>query len=197
VDEAHGFGAYGARGLGCAEAQGVLDRVDFIVGTFSKALAGIGGYAVSNHAVLKLLHFTARPYVFSASGSPANIAGVEAALEISRTGEGLRARLWENVRRVRAGLLRAGFRIGEAESPIVSIEIGEADAAVAAWRALLEAGIYTNIVLPPACKPDRCLLRTSYSAAHSGAQIDHALEAFEKVGRELNIAAGGVAETKH
>ena len=80
VDEAHSFGAYGARGLGCAEAQGVLDRVDFIVGTFSKTLAGIGGFCVSNHAALKLLHFAARPYVFTASGSPANIAGVEAAL---------------------------------------------------------------------------------------------------------------------
>ena len=68
VDEAHSFGAYGARGLGCAEAQGVLDRVDFIVGTFSKTLAGVGGFCVSNHAALKLLHFAARPYVFTASG---------------------------------------------------------------------------------------------------------------------------------
>ena len=80
VDEAHSFGAYGARGLGCAEAQGVLDEVDFIVGTFSKTLAGVGGYCVSNHDALPLLHFAARPYVFTASGSPANIAGVEAAL---------------------------------------------------------------------------------------------------------------------
>lgn len=189
VDEAHGFGAYGERGLGCAEAQGVLDRVDFIVGTFSKALAGIGGYCVSNHAALRLLRFTARPYVFTASGSPANIAGVEAALAIARNGAGLRARLWENVRRVRAGLTRAGFRIGDADSPIVSIEIGDAEPTVGAWRALLEAGVYTNIVLPPACKPDRCLLRTSYSAAHSPAEIDRALEVFEQIGRKLSIIA--------
>ena len=80
VDEAHSFGAFGARGLGCAEGAGRPGRVDFIVGTFSKALAGVGGFCVSNHAELKLLHFAARPYVFTASGSPANIAGVEAAL---------------------------------------------------------------------------------------------------------------------
>ena len=189
VDEAHAFGAYGAKGLGCAEAQGVLDRVDFIVGTFSKALAGVGGYCISNHAALKLLHFTARPYVFTASGSPANIASVEAALAIVKSDPGLRARLWDNVRRVRAGLSRAGFRLGETDSPIVSIEIGEAESTVAVWRALLDAGLYANIVLPPACRPDGCLLRTSYSAAHSTAEIDRALGIFEAVGRKLSIIA--------
>jgi len=109
VDEAHSFGAFGARGLGCAEAQGVLDQVDFVVGTFSKALAGVGGYCVSNHPGVKLLHFAARPYVFTASGSPANIAGVEVALKILSTDVELRGRLWDNVRRARAGLARVGF----------------------------------------------------------------------------------------
>jgi 8-amino-7-oxononanoate synthase len=187
VDEAHAFGAYGARGLGCTEAQGVLDDVDFIVGTFSKALGGVGGYCVSNHGALKLLHFAARPYVFTASGSPGNIAGVEAALAILSSDAGLRPRLWENVRRVRAGLSRVGFAISPTESPIVSIEIGVAERAVGMWQALLEAGLYTNIVLPPACGPDACVLRTSYSAAHTPDQIDRALGIFERVGRALSI----------
>jgi 8-amino-7-oxononanoate synthase len=187
VDEAHAFGAYGARGLGCAEAQGVVDDVDFIVGTFSKALGGVGGFCVSNHGALKLLHFTARPYVFSASGSPGNIAGVEAALAILSSDAGLRPRLWENVRRVRAGLTRLGFAISPTESPIVSIGIGAAERTVAMWQALLEAGLYTNIVLPPACGPDACVLRTSYSAAHTPDQIDRALATFEHVGRTLSI----------
>jgi 8-amino-7-oxononanoate synthase len=187
VDEAHSFGAYGSRGLGCADAQGVLDQVDFIVGTFSKALAGVGGYCVSDHSVLTLLHFTARPYVFTASGSPANIAGVEVALKILQEDVALRARLWENVRHVRAGLARLGFALGSTESPIVSIEIGTADRAVAMWRALLDAGLYVNIVLPPACRPDACLVRTSYSAAHTPEQIDRALTIFEQVGRKLCI----------
>ena len=187
VDEAHSFGAFGARGLGCAEAQGVLDQVDFVVGTFSKALAGVGGYCVSNHPGVKLLHFAARPYVFTASGSPANIAGVEVALKILSTDVVLRGRLWENVRRARAGLARVGFATSATESPIVTVEIGTAEQAVAMWRALLESGVYTNIVLPPACRPEACLLRTSYSAAHTPEQIDRALAAFETAGRALSI----------
>jgi 8-amino-7-oxononanoate synthase len=187
VDEAHSFGAYGARGLGCAEAQGVLEDVDFVVGTFSKTLAGVGGFCVSNHAALKALHFTARAYVFTASGSPSNIAGVQAALAIVRRDPSFRHRLWENVRRVRAGLSRLGFRIGQTESPIVPIQIGAPDRTVQVWRALLESGLYVNIVLPPACRPEACLLRTSYSAAHSAEDIDRALAIFEHVGRDLAI----------
>jgi len=187
VDEAHSFGAYGPNGLGCAEAQGVLERVDFIVGTFSKALAGIGGYAVSDHRALEMLHFAARPYVFTASGSPANLAGVETALGIIGRDLELRARLWANVRRARDGLTRLGFRLGAAESPIVPITIGTPERTIAMWRALLEAGIYVNVVLPPACRVDGCLLRTSYSAAHTDADIDRALAIFEQVGRALSV----------
>lgn len=189
VDEAHGFGAFGARGLGCAEAQGVLDRVDFIVGTFSKALAGVGGFCVSNHDELKLLHFTTRPYVFTASGSPANIASVAVALDILRRDGQLRQRLWDNVTRVRAGLSALGFSINATQSPIVSIAIGSAEQTVSMWRTLLEAGLYVNLVLPPACQADACLLRTSYSAAHSTQDIDRALSIFERVGRELSVIA--------
>lgn len=187
VDEAHSFGAYGTRGLGCADAQDTLASVDFITGTFSKALAGIGGFCVSNHAALRLLHFTARPYVFTASGSPASIAGVETALRILLTDTALRDRLWANVRRVRAGLTALGFRIGATESPIVPIEVGDAERAIGIWTSLLDAGVYTNIVLPPACHANACVLRTSYSAAHTPAQIDHALDVFERVGRECAL----------
>ncbi len=187
VDEAHSFGVYGERGLGWAEQCGVLESVDFIVGTFSKALAGIGGFCVSNHDALRLLHFASRPYVFTASGSPANIASVETALAILQRERGLRDRLWANIRHVRSRLTRLGFRIGGTESPIVPIEIGTAEQAVLVWRALLDAGVYTNLVLPPACRPDACLLRTSYSAAHTSAQLDEALAIFERVGRTLRI----------
>ncbi len=187
VDEAHSFGVYGSRGLGYAEEQGVLDSVDFIVGTFSKALAGIGGFAVSNHDALRLLHFASRPYVFTASGSPSTIAGVETALRILLADASLKDRLWANVRHVRRGLTALGFRIGATESPIVPIEIGTAEQAVTMWAALLDAGLYANIVLPPACRPDACLLRTSYSAAHTPAQIDQALDIFAQVGRALRV----------
>jgi 8-amino-7-oxononanoate synthase len=195
VDEAHSFGAFGAHGLGCAEADGVLDRVDFIVGTFSKTLAGIGGYCVSDHAELRLLHFAARSYVYTASGSPANIAGVAAALGVLTRDPGLRTQLWANVRRMREGLAELGFVISRMESPIVSIEAGGAERAVAMWRALLDAGVYVNIVLPPACRPEACLLRTSYSAAHTPEQLERALAAFARAGRALGVidAAAGIA----
>jgi 8-amino-7-oxononanoate synthase len=187
VDEAHSFGVFGARGLGCAEAQGVLDRVDFITGTFSKTLAGIGGFCVSPHSELQYLHFASRPYVFTASGSPANIAGVEAALRLQQEQPALRDRLWDNVRRVRAGLMGAGFSIGATESPIVPIIVGTADRTVAMWQHVLARGVYTNLVLPPACHPDACVLRTSYSAAHTSEQIEHALAIFREVGRALRV----------
>ena len=189
VDEAHSFGAYGARGLGQAEAEGALDRVDFIVGTFSKTLAATGGYCVSNHDALKLLHFSSRPYVFSASGSPASIAGVSAALRVLEREPERREMLWSNVRRARAGLRDAGFTIGATESPIVPVVVGSAEVAIVFWRELMQAGVYVNLMLPPATRPDACLLRTSYSAAHTASEIDRAIEAFATVGRALGVVA--------
>src|SRR5207253_3547679 len=114
-------GTYGKRGLGCAEAQGVLDRVDFVVGTFSKSLAGIGGVCVSDHPELRALHFLARAYVFTASGSPSNIASVSAAVRVVREHPELRDQLWTNIRRLRSGLQDRGHVIGATESPIVPI----------------------------------------------------------------------------
>src|SRR6185437_7633617 len=108
VDEAHSLGTYGATGLGCAEAQGVLDHVDFVVGTFSKSLAGIGGVCVSDHPELRALHFLARAYVFTASGSPSNVASVRAAVSVVRGHPELRDQLWANIRRLRSGLQDLG-----------------------------------------------------------------------------------------
>jgi 8-amino-7-oxononanoate synthase len=88
---------------------------------------------------------------------------------------------------VRAGLSRIGYRIGQTESPIVPIQIGAPERTVEVWQALLGAGLYTNVVLPPACRPEACLLRTSYSAAHTAADIERALAIFEQVGREFAV----------
>ncbi|HEV8150249.1 MAG TPA: aminotransferase class I/II-fold pyridoxal phosphate-dependent enzyme [Gemmatimonadales bacterium] len=191
VDEAHSFGVYGERGLGCAEAQGVLAEVDFVVGTFSKALAAVGGFAVSDHPELRALHFAARPYVFTASPSPATVAGVQAALRVLRSDRAAPRRLWENVRRMRAGLTRLGYSIGPVESPIVPILIGPEELTVGMWQALLEAGLYVNIVLPPGCPKGQCLLRTSYSSAHTPAQIDAALEILAAVGKQAGVLMEG------
>ena len=145
----------------------MLDEVDFIVGTFSKSLAGIGGVCVSNHPELRALHFLARAYVFTASGSPSNIASVSAAIKVVRAHPELRDQLWANVRRLRQGLRELGYVIGETESPIVPIMTGDETRTIALWQRLLGEGLYVNLIVPPGCPADECVLRASCSAAHT------------------------------
>jgi 8-amino-7-oxononanoate synthase len=192
VDEAHSLGTYGATGLGCAEDQGVLDQVDFLVGTFSKSLAGIGGVCVSDHPELRALHFLARAYVFTASGSPSNVASVSAAVNVIREHPELRDQLWSNIRQLRKGLGTIGYAIGESESPIVPILTGDEDRTVALWNRLLAAGLYVNVIVPPGCPTDDCVLRASCSAAHTPEQVSRALEILAHVGADVAVA-GGVA----
>jgi 8-amino-7-oxononanoate synthase len=192
VDEAHSLGTYGATGLGCAEDQGVLEQVDFLVGTFSKSLAGIGGVCVSDHPELRALHFLARAYVFTASGSPSNVASVSAAVNVIREHPELRDQLWSNIRQLRKGLQAIGYTIGESESPIVPILTGDEDRTVALWNRLLAAGLYVNVIVPPGCPMDDCVLRASCSAAHTPEQVSRALEILAHVGADVAVA-GGVA----
>ena len=190
LDEAHSFGLYGERGRGWAEAQGVLPEVDFLVGTFSKALAGIGGFCVSDHFELQGLHFTARAYLFTASGPPASLAGVQAALRLMSRDRSFRDRLWANTRRFRAGLRDLGFTIGACESPLVPIHMGSEQTAIRFWQSLVGHGVYTNVVLPPAARKDDCLLRASCTASHTDGEVDTALGAFARVGQETGVLAG-------
>ena len=187
VDEAHSLGTYGPNGIGCAEDQGVLDEVDFVVGTFSKSLAGIGGVCVSNHSELRALHFLARAYVFTASGSPSNIASVSAAVDVVRSHPELRAQLWANVHRLRQGLRELGYAIGETESPIVPIVTGDEARTIALWQRLLSEGLYVNLIVPPGCPVDDCVLRASCSAAHTPDHLARALDIFGRVGAELGV----------
>ena len=190
VDEAHSLGTYGPSGLGCAEDQGVLDQVDFVVGTFSKSLAGIGGVCVSDHRELRALHFLARAYVFTASGSPSNIASVGAAVRVIRRQPEMRERLWANIRQLREGLKAIGYAIGESESPIVPILTGDEDRTVALWNRLLTAGLYINVIVPPGCPTDDCVLRASCSAAHTPEQVSRALDILARVGSDVAVAGG-------
>lgn len=191
VDEAHSLGTYGPRGLGCAEAQGVLDEVDFIVGTFSKSLAGIGGVCVSNHSELGVLHYLARAYVFTASGSPSNIESVRAALAVVRREPELRDRLWANIRAFRRGLIELGYAIGDTESPIVPILTGDETRTIVLWQRLLNEGLYVNLIVPPGCPQDECVLRASCSAAHTSEHLERAIDVFARVGAELQCVAQG------
>jgi 8-amino-7-oxononanoate synthase len=181
VDEAHSLGTYGPTGLGCAEEQGVLEAVDFVVGTFSKSLAGIGGVCVSDHHELKALHYMARAYVFTASGSPANVASVRAALRVVRDHPELRDQLWTNIRRLRKGLRELGYVIGSTESPIVPILTGDEQRTIALWQELIAQGLYVNVIVPPGCPKEDCVLRASCSAAHTPEHVSRALEIFSRV----------------
>jgi 8-amino-7-oxononanoate synthase len=191
VDEAHSLGTYGPNGLGCAEDQGVLDQVDFVVGTFSKSLAGIGGVCVSDHPELRALHFLARAYVFTASGSPANVASVRAAARVVREHPELRDQLWRNIALLRDGLRDRGYVIGDTASPIVPILTGDEERTIALWQRLLREGLYVNLIVPPGCPRDACVLRASCSAAHTPEQVARALDILARVGAELGVT--GVA----
>jgi 8-amino-7-oxononanoate synthase len=183
VDEAHSLGVLGQRGRGLAEEAGVEDRVDFIVGTFSKSLGAIGGFCVSNQSALDMIPFAARPYMFTASSSPSVIASTRAALQILRTRSELRSRLWDNAHQLYQQLQELGFQLGPEPSPVVAVRVANIDQAIAFWKGLLEAGVYVNLVTPPATPDGGCLLRCSVSAGHSAEQIERIVQAFAALRR--------------
>ncbi|NPA48448.1 MAG: pyridoxal phosphate-dependent aminotransferase family protein [Thermodesulfobacteria bacterium] len=178
IDEAHSLGVLGERGRGLAEEAGVEDKVDFIVGTFSKSLASIGGYCTSDYEELDLLRYASRPYVFTASLSPANIAAARTALRIIRERPELKERLWQNALKLYGRLKEMGFELGPEPSPIVAVRFREPERALSVWKGLLEQGVYVNMVLPPATPDGSALLRASVSAAHRPEQIEAISEAF-------------------
>jgi len=178
VDEAHSLGMLGEHGRGAAEAAGVEDDVDFVVGTFSKSLSAIGGYCVSNHAELEAIRFAIRSYIFTASPSPSVIASTRVALRLMQERPELRVRLWENAHRLYDGLKQLGFAVSPQVSPVIAVTIGERDQAISWWNELMQRGAYVNLVMPPASPTSDSLLRCSVSAAHSNEQIDRIIEAF-------------------
>lgn len=193
VDEAHSLGVLGANGRGLCEAAGVMDDVDFVVGTFSKSLGGVGGFCVSPHAELGLVRYASRPYIFTASPSPATIASTRAALAALRSRPQLRQRLWHNVSRLHGGLTALGLPPAAEPSPVLAVLRDSRDQALADWQALLDAGVYVNLMVPPATPGGISLLRCSISAAHTDAQIDQILDAFRALPGAGHAATGQAA----
>ncbi len=187
VDEAHSLGVLGAKGRGLCEAAGVEADVDFVVGTFSKSLGAVGGFAASDLPDFDLLRVVCRPYMFTASLPPAVIASVMAALRRLSTDPSLGARVLSRCRRLHAGLAQAGFDVGPEPNPIVAIKMPDRERAVQFWNRLLDEGIYVNLALPPATPASLSLIRSSVSSAHSEAQIDRAVCIITAVGRELGV----------
>lgn len=178
VDEAHSLGVVGDGGRGVAEVDGVLDDVDFVVGTFSKSLGGVGGFCVSDCAELDLIRYASRPYIFTASPTPATIASVRQALRLVADGRALRDRLRDNAARLHAGLAALGFTLGAPPSPVVAVILQDRMTALKFWQGLLERGVYVNLMVPPATPNGESLVRCSISAAHTAAQIDAICAAF-------------------
>jgi 8-amino-7-oxononanoate synthase len=187
VDDAHSLGVLGPNGDGTAAHFGMVDEVDIIGGTFSKSLASIGGFVAASENIIHYLRHNSRPLIFTAALPPANTAGVLAALEVLQREPERRMQLWANTRRLHEGFRRLGFDIGPTETPIVPVLIGPLEKTFLFWRKLFDAGVFTNPVAPPAVPPTQCRLRTSLMATHTFDQIDFALEAFAKVGRELGV----------
>jgi 8-amino-7-oxononanoate synthase len=178
VDEAHSFGVLGARGRGLAEEAGVEDAVDFVLGTFSKSLGTIGGFSASDHPELESLRYASRPYLFTASPSPPVVASARAALAALQARPELRRQLWDNAHGLYNRLRALGFALGPEPSPIVAVMMEAPEEGLAFWRALLEQGIYVNLIVPPAAPNGGCLLRCSVGAAHTPEQIERIAGAF-------------------
>jgi 8-amino-7-oxononanoate synthase len=208
VDEAHGAGVLGARGAGAAELLGVEDRVDLRMGTFSKSLAACGGFVAGPAEVIDYLRISSRAFLFTASGVPAALGAALAALRIVRSPEGqaLLAGALENARYLGDGLRTLGYRTLAGEpvrvgpepdspkqsivTPIVPVLVGDDWKAALLWRALYDAGVFTNCALHPAVPPGGALLRTSVMATHDRATLDRALEVFATVKREFEAEHG-------
>jgi len=182
IDEAHSLGVLGATGQGLVEEAGLSGRVDFITGTFSKSLGGIGGYCASPHNELEQLRYISRPYIFSASPSPATIASARTALRLLAEGVDLRQRLWRNATKLYECLEGLGYRLGPQPGPIIAATLESPEQALMLWNGLFdEFGIYVNLVLPPATPDGKALIRCSVSAAHTEQQMEWIKEAFTRL----------------
>ena len=187
VDDAHGIGVLGATGRGTAEHFGLEDEVDLIMGTFSKSMASVGGFIAGDETVIDYIKHRARTLIFSAAPPPASVAAALATVEIMEREPERRTMLWENARFFSEGLKAMGFDTAGSQTPVVPVVVGEDAAALAMVQRLHEEGVFVNCVISPATKPGRALIRTSLMATHTREQLTHALEAIEKVARELRI----------
>jgi 8-amino-7-oxononanoate synthase len=195
VDEAHAVGVLGATGAGSCELYGVADRVDLRMGTFSKSLASCGGFIAGPADVVEFLKIASRPFMFTAAAVPAAVGAALEAVRICRAEGGpLFEKLLANASYLRRGFADLGLRVvdpgrlpdgSEATTPVVPVVVGEDWQAVLLWKALFDAGVYTNVALHPAVPPGGALLRTSLMATHERSHLDRALEIFAKVTAEF------------
>ena len=181
VDDAHSFGVLGPNGRGLGDEAGLEDDVDFVIGTFSKSVGAIGGFGASNHPLFESLRYTMRPYMFTASASPASIATSIEALKILKAEPERRTKIMENSARLYNGLKSLGLTMGcDVVSPVVAVVMPDEISTVTKWDALFKAGVYVNMAVPPGTPKGLCLLRCSVSAAHTTEEIDRIIAIFKE-----------------
>jgi glycine C-acetyltransferase len=190
VDDAHASGVLGRDGRGTVDHFGLHGRVAVQVGTLSKAVGALGGYVAGSTALREILTQRARPFLFSTSHPPAVVAACREAIRVMQDEPELLERLWTNTRRFKAELARLGFDTGRSETPITPVLMGDPDTAVRFSARLIEEGVFAQPVVFPTVAIDRSRIRTIVTAAHADAQLDTALEAFDRVGHELGLIGG-------
>ncbi|NHJ38780.1 MAG: pyridoxal phosphate-dependent aminotransferase family protein [Asgard group archaeon] len=190
VDDAHAVGVLGPNGRGTAHHFGVEDKVDIIMGTFSKSFASIGGYIAANETLCQWVKHRARALIYSASSPPSAIATVLAVLDIIEKDDSHRQKLWDNTNRLLKGYQDAGFDTGSSTTPVIPIIVGDEFTTFGFFKDLLDErprSVYTNPVRAPAVEPGRELLRTTCQASFNNELIDEAVEIITKHGKNLDV----------
>ncbi|MDO9578411.1 MAG: pyridoxal phosphate-dependent aminotransferase family protein [Candidatus Cloacimonadales bacterium] len=187
VDEAHSIGVLHHTGAGASMAAGCTDEVDIIMGTFSKSLASVGGFIAASNDVIHYMKHHSRPLIFSASLPPASAAVVLEALKIIKEEPERIDRLWENTHYMMKNFKAMGFNTGSSCTPVIPLHVGHLMNAFKMWKQLDDEGVFINPVVPPAVPPNDTIIRTSFMATHTRAQLDEALEKFEKIGKRVGV----------
>jgi len=187
VDEAHSLGVLGDKGAGAAAHFGLTSKTDFIMGTFSKSLASVGGFIAADEPLIHYLKHKSRALIFSASLPPASTATVLAALKIMQEEPEHIARLWDNTHYMLAEFKAMGYNTGSSCTPVIPLYVGDMTTAFHMWAQLGEEGVFINPVIPPAVPPNCCLIRTSFMATHTREQLDMALDKFRKIGKKMGV----------
>lgn len=191
VDDSHATGVIGANGRGTPDHFGVADRIDIVTSTLGKTLGGATGGFTTGHAnIVDLLRQRSRPYLFSNALPPAVAAGALQALALVKEGDELRARLRENATFFRARLSHLGFRLIEGDHPIIPVMLGDASLAASMADRLLGEGVYVVGFSYPVVPVGQARIRVQMSAAHTHEELERAVGAFAKVGRELGVLSG-------
>lgn len=187
VDDAHGIGVMGEKGRGTAEHFGLVDEVDLIMTTFSKAFASLGGFVVGDSKIIQYIKHHARSLIFSASITPAALGAAHQALEIIQNEPQRRQRLWEITRIMNRELTAMGYHTGNTETPIIPVFIHDMEKTFMMWKFLRDYGIFTNPVIAPAVPPEDSLIRTSFTATHTDEDLEFILKGFQQGGKLLGL----------